>query len=78
MAVSETSNLVNQPTEVTGMTAEIIEKLQDKATVLTQERKKRGRNIPEELMSQDYIRNFRTFASHPVTILLYSFLKVVF
>lgn len=65
MAVPETSNLVNQPTEVTGVTAEIIEKLQDKATVLTQERKKRGRNIPEELMSQDYIRNFRTFASHP-------------
>lgn len=78
MAVPETSNLVNQPTEVTGVTAEIIEKLQDKATVLTQERKKRGRNIPEELMSQDYIRNFRTFASHPVTILLYLFPKVVF
>jgi hypothetical protein len=29
------------------MTAEIIEKLQEKATVLTQERKKRGKTVPE-------------------------------
>jgi pre-mRNA-processing factor 19 len=30
-----------------GMTAEIIDKLQEKATVLTQERKKRGKTVPE-------------------------------
>ena len=29
------------------MTAEIIEKLQEKATILTQERKKRGKTVPE-------------------------------
>jgi hypothetical protein len=29
------------------MTAEIIDKLQEKATVLTQERKKRGKTVPE-------------------------------
>jgi hypothetical protein len=32
---------------IEGMTAEIIEKLQEKATVLTQERKKRGKTVPE-------------------------------
>lgn len=65
----EAANVPNQPIEQAGMTTEIIQQLQNKATVLTQERKKRGRSIPEELMSQDYIRNFKTFASHPVNIL---------
>lgn len=51
--------------EETGMTAEIIEKLQEKATVLTQERKKRGKTVPEDLMSADNIKNFVTQASHP-------------
>uniref|UniRef100_A0A8U7M703 Pre-mRNA-processing factor 19 n=1 Tax=Corvus moneduloides TaxID=1196302 RepID=A0A8U7M703_CORMO len=35
--------------ELAGMTPEIIQKLQDKATVLTTERKKRGKTVPEEL-----------------------------
>lgn len=65
---AEAPSVANQPTELAGMTPEIIQKVQDKATVLTQERKRRGRNIPEELMSQEYIRNFRTYASHPVNI----------
>lgn len=55
-----------KPVEQAGMTPEVIKKLQDKATVLTQERKKRGRTVPEELFTQDQIRNFMILASHPV------------
>ena len=51
--------------EATGMTQEIIDKLQDKAKVLTGERKKRGKTVPEELASADAIRNFKSIASHP-------------
>uniref|UniRef100_A0A6I8SAE4 Pre-mRNA-processing factor 19 n=1 Tax=Xenopus tropicalis TaxID=8364 RepID=A0A6I8SAE4_XENTR len=36
--------------ELIGMSAEIIQKLQDKATVLTTERKKRGKTVPEDLV----------------------------
>jgi hypothetical protein len=64
----EAGGIANQPTEQAGMTAEVIQKLQDKATVLTQERKKRGRTVPEDLISHDSIRNFHTLASHPVCI----------
>ncbi|KAK2703752.1 pre-mRNA-processing factor 19-like [Artemia franciscana] len=53
------------PTETAGMTPEIIAKLQDRATVLTQERKKRGKTVPEGLISAETIRDFRTIASHP-------------
>lgn len=49
------------------MTPEVMQKLQDKATVLTQERKKRGRTVPEELTTPDDLRSFRTLASHPVS-----------
>ena len=35
--------------EAAGMSADIVEKLQEKATVLTQERKRRGKTVPEEL-----------------------------
>lgn len=49
------------------MTPEVMQKLQDKATVLTQERKKRGRTMPEELTNPDDLRSFRTLASHPVS-----------
>lgn len=62
--------MANQPAEQAGMTPEVIQKLQDKATVLTKERKKRGRTVPEELTSQDDIRNFKTLSSHPVSIYL--------
>ena len=40
------------------MTADIIEKLQEKATVLTQERKKRGKTVPEGLATADSIKQF--------------------
>ncbi len=51
--------------EATGMTEEILFKLQEKAKVLTGERKKRGKTIPEGLVTDDDISNFRTLASHP-------------
>lgn len=66
---AEAGGIANQPTEQAGMTAEVIQKLQDKATVLTQERKKRGRTVPEELTTQEDLRSFRTLASHPVRFL---------
>lgn len=55
-----------QPNEEAGITDDIIQKLQKKATVLTQERKRRGRSVPEDLFSQDAIKSFQTLASHPV------------
>lgn len=59
------------------MSEEVIQKLQDKATVLTQERKKRGRTVPEELVSQDDLRAFRTLASHPVSFFLASLIQIL-
>jgi len=58
---------VHQPNAVeeTGMTSEIIEKLQEKATVLTQERKRRGKTVNEDLMSSESISNYVTQSSHP-------------
>lgn len=47
------------------MTADIIEKLQEKATVLTKERKERGKTVPEELLPQESIKQFITQSSHP-------------
>ncbi|XP_050432768.1 pre-mRNA-processing factor 19 [Adelges cooleyi] len=61
----EAAGVPNQPTEEAGITDEIIKKLQDKATVLTQERKKRGRTVPEDLMDQESLKAFKTLASHP-------------
>merc|ERR1711962_452196 len=51
--------------EVTGITEEIVEKLQEKATVLTQERKKRGKTVPEELATVEQVREWVTQSSHP-------------
>ncbi|UJR08412.1 hypothetical protein I4U23_012682 [Adineta vaga] len=47
-----------------GMTDEIIQKLHDKASVLTQLRKQRGKRVPEGLATVDEIRNFRCSATH--------------
>lgn len=62
---SEAGGNASQPVEQAGMSSDVIQKLQDKATVLTQERKKRGRTVPEDLMNQEKIRSFMTVASHP-------------
>lgn len=61
------STYTTQPVEQTGMTQEIIEKLQEKATVLTDERRNRGRTLPKDLIVPDQIRNFKILASHPVS-----------
>lgn len=64
---AEANGAATQPTEQAGMTQEVIQKLQDKATVLTQERKKRGRTVPEDLITQEQIRGFMLLSSHPVS-----------
>lgn len=77
----EAAGMPNQPTEEAGITEEIIKKLQEKATVLTQERKKRGRIVPEDLMDQESLKAFKTLASHPVSsillMVLLTFSKVI-
>ncbi|KAL7293112.1 hypothetical protein TKK_0013265 [Trichogramma kaykai] len=61
----EAGGTATQPDEQAGITEDIIEKLQEKATVLTQERKRRGRSIPEDLSTHDTIKSFETLSSHP-------------
>lgn len=66
---AEAAGFAMQPTdslEQVGITDEIIDKLQEKAKVLTQKRKSRGRSVPEGLIPPDDIRQFQTLASHPV------------
>jgi len=53
-----------EPKEV-GMTEDILQKLQDKATELTTERRKRGKKAPEDLTSADDVKQFKQLASHP-------------
>jgi len=53
-----------EPSEV-GMSDEILQKLQDKATDLTSERRKRGKKAPEDLTPADDICAFREIATHP-------------
>ncbi|CAH0406726.1 unnamed protein product [Chilo suppressalis] len=48
-----------------GMSAEVVSRLQERATALTQERKRRGRTVPEGLVAPDQIRAYVTLASHP-------------
>ncbi|KAJ8680030.1 hypothetical protein QAD02_015817 [Eretmocerus hayati] len=62
---SDAGGMAMQPDQQAGITEDVIQKLQDKATVLTQERKRRGRSIPEDLSSQDTIKSFQMLASHP-------------
>lgn len=47
-----------------GMTEAIIQKLQDKAAVLTQLRKQRGKHAPEGLTSAEDMKSFRCTATH--------------
>ena len=55
------------PAEGASLSEDVVARLQDTATVLTQERKRRGRTAPEGLTSADAIRGFTTIASHPVS-----------
>lgn len=65
MVAAEVPGIAAQPVEQAGMSSEVIQKLQDKATILTQERKKKGKTVPEELVSAEKIRGFLTLSSHP-------------
>jgi len=53
-----------EPAEL-GMSDEILEKLQNKATELTSERRKRGKKVPEDLTPVDDIKSYKQIASHP-------------
>uniref|UniRef100_A0A8B9KQ73 Pre-mRNA-processing factor 19 n=1 Tax=Astyanax mexicanus TaxID=7994 RepID=A0A8B9KQ73_ASTMX len=67
LLTTASSVVVGEPMEVSeqvGMTPEIIQKLQDKATVLTTERKKRGKTVPEELVRAEDLSKYRQVASH--------------
>ncbi|XP_024292410.1 pre-mRNA-processing factor 19 isoform X1 [Oncorhynchus tshawytscha] len=62
-----TAGGAGEPMEVSeqvGMIPEIIQKLQDKATVLTTERKKRGKTVPEELVRTEDLSKYRQVATH--------------
>jgi len=48
-----------------GLSAAVVARLQDTATALTQQRKKRGRSVPEGLTSHEAIRGYQTLSSHP-------------
>ncbi|XP_077106919.1 pre-mRNA-processing factor 19 [Ranitomeya variabilis] len=50
--------------ELVGMSTEIIQKLQDKATVLTTERKKRGKTVPEDLVKPEELSKYHQVSSH--------------
>lgn len=52
------------PQKETGMTEDILQKLQEKAATLTSLRKQRGKKIPEELVGSELVRNYRTQSSH--------------
>lgn len=62
---TDAPGIASQPVEQAGMSVEVIQKLQDKATILTQERKKKGKTVPAELISADKLQSFLTVASHP-------------
>uniref|UniRef100_A0A674CPT6 Pre-mRNA-processing factor 19 n=1 Tax=Salmo trutta TaxID=8032 RepID=A0A674CPT6_SALTR len=64
---SVTAGGAGEPMDVSeqvGMMPEIIQKLQDKATVLTTERKKRGKTVPEELVRTEDLSKYRQVATH--------------
>ncbi|KAK3871605.1 hypothetical protein Pmani_013810 [Petrolisthes manimaculis] len=64
-ATAEAGGAADVPSEGAGLTEEVVTRLQDTATVLTQERKRRGRTVPEGLTPADQIRGYTTLASHP-------------
>jgi len=62
--MEEAMEIAGQPGEEEGMTEEVLQKLQDKATLLTAERKKRGKKVPEDLSTVDEIRSYKPISSH--------------
>ena len=52
--------------EAVGMSADIVDKLQEKATILTGERRKKSKTVPEELVDAETIKKqYKPLASHP-------------
>lgn len=51
-----------------GLSADIIEILQAKANVLTEERRARGRTLPKELVSADQIKDYKLVDSSAVSV----------
>lgn len=64
MYAGDMPSRTEEPMEIAGMSDDILQKLQDKATLLTAERKRRGKQVPEGLAMVDDIKNFRQQASH--------------
>jgi len=62
--MEEAMEIGAKPGEEEGMTEEVLQKLQDKATLLTAERKKRGKKVPEDLSTMDEIRSYKPVSSH--------------
>eukprot|EP00795_Rhopilema_esculentum_P015289 gene15289-6501_t len=56
---------IAQEAEEAGMSEEVLQKLQDKATLLTSERRKRGKKPPEDLCPVESIKAFSQVSSHP-------------
>ena len=58
--------------EAAGMSVDIVEKLQEKATVLTQERKRRGKTVPEELASFEQVHPHKAnrFANGKIQVIV--------
>ncbi|XP_031574235.1 pre-mRNA-processing factor 19-like [Actinia tenebrosa] len=54
-----------EPEGEAGMSEEVLQKLQKKATLLTAERKKRGKKMPEDLTTPDEIRSYHQVATYP-------------
>ncbi|MPC16478.1 Pre-mRNA-processing factor 19 [Portunus trituberculatus] len=67
-ATAEAGGAADVPSEGAGLTEEVVARLQDTATILTQERKRRGRTVPEGLTPAEQIRGFTTLASHPIRV----------
>lgn len=59
--------VTGQTAEAVGISAEIHQKLADTASVLTQERKRKVKSIPEDLVSADEIKDYKIISSHPVS-----------
>jgi pre-mRNA-processing factor 19 len=57
-----------QAAEAIGISPEIHLQLQNTAALLTQERKKKGKSIPQNLVSAEAISNYQVIASHPVSV----------
>lgn len=62
-SVSQSSNAGDEGVNAEGLTEEVIKKISDKATVLTAERKKKIKIVPEELVKPDEIKQFKTTSS---------------